>query len=225
MKTLFAKAIAGLAALLVVLAALSFLFAWTIHFWQAWACLATFFLCAAAITAYLMIQDPALLERRMRAGAKAEREKNQKVIQSLSRTVFLALFVVPALDHRFAWSRVPAAASIAGDVLIVIGFAVVFAVFRANTYTSGIIEVAAEQTVISTGPYAYVRHPMYSGVLILLFGIPIALGSWWSLLLFVPIAATIVWRLLDEEKFLAANLTGYANYLRKVKYRLVPMVW
>lgn len=225
MNRLFAKAVAGLASLFATLAAALFLPAWTIHFWQAWVCLATFFLCAVAITAYLTIRDPALLERRMKAGAKAEQEKSQKVIQSLARIAFLALFAVPAIDHRFAWSRVPAIASIAGDVLIVIGFAVVFVVFRANTYTSGTIEVAAEQTVISTGPYAFVRHPMYSGALVMLIGIPVALGSWWGLSVFVPMAAAIVWRLLDEEKFLGANLAGYADYLRKVKYRLVPTVW
>ena len=221
----FVKAIAGLISLFAVLAAALFLPAWTIHFWQAWVCLAIFFLCAAAITLYLNIRDPALLERRVRAGPEAEREKNQKIIQSLARLAFIALFVFPSIDHRFAWSRVPAAVSIAGDVLIGIGFAIVSAVFRANTYTSGIIEVAGGQTVISTGPYAFVRHPMYTGALILLIGIPPALGSWWGLLLLVPMAAAIVWRLLGEEKFLAANLPGYADYLCKVKFRLLPMVW
>ncbi len=225
MNRLFAKAAAGFLSLIATLAATLFLPSWTIHYWQAWACLATFVCCAAAITAWLMVRDPALLERRLKAGAKAEQEKSQKLIQSLARIAFLALFVIPAIDHRFGWSRVPAAASTAGDALIAIGFAVVFAVFRENTYTSGIIEVASEQTVIASGPYALVRHPMYSGAIILLIGIPIALGSWWGLLLLIPMAAAIVWRLLDEERFLAANLAGYADYLKKVKYRLVPVLW
>lgn len=225
MKPLLAKTAAGFISLIATLAAALFLPAWTIHFWQAWACLATFVICAASITVYLIVRDPALLERRLKAGAKAEREKSQKLIQSLARIAFLALFVIPAIDHRLALSHVPADGSIAGDALIAIGFAVVFAVFRENTYTSGIIEVAAQQTVIATGPYALVRHPMYSGALILLAGIPIALGSWWGLMLLVPMAAALVWRLIDEERFLAANLNGYADYLGKVKYRLVPLVW
>jgi protein-S-isoprenylcysteine O-methyltransferase Ste14 len=109
--------------------------------------------------------------------------------------------------------------------MMLIGFVITFLVFRVNTYTSGIIEVAENQTVISTGPYAVVRHPMYSGGLILLFGIPVALGSWWGMLLDMPLTVAIVWRLRDEEKFLLAHLTGYAQYMETVKYRLAPRVW
>ena len=225
MTKLHAKAIGGLLSLAALMAAALFISAWTLHYWQAWVCLAVFFAFSAAITSYLMKRDPELLERRLKAGPGAENEKSQKTIQSFARISFLALFVIPALDHRFVWSRVPAIASVAGDALIAVGFVTVFAVFKENTYTSGIIEVAAEQKVISTGPYAFVRHPMYSGALILLLGIPIALGSWWGLLLFIPMAGVIVFRLLDEERFLSARLPGYAEYLRRTKYRLVPWVW
>jgi protein-S-isoprenylcysteine O-methyltransferase Ste14 len=107
----------------------------------------------------------------------------------------------------------------------VIGFAIIFVVFRENTYTSGVIEVAAGQKVISTGPYSSVRHPMYSGALLMLLGIPVALGSWWGLLLFPLIAGAIVWRLLEEEKFLAVNLEGYSEYQGRVTHRLVPRFW
>jgi protein-S-isoprenylcysteine O-methyltransferase Ste14 len=112
-----------------------------------------------------------------------------------------------------------------GDILIITGFYIVFLVFKENTFTSAIIEVSEEQTIISTGPYAIVRHPMYIGALILLLGIPIALGSWWGLFAIVPISAVIVWRLIDEEKFLLENLPGYQQYQQKVRYRLLPFIW
>ena len=115
--------------------------------------------------------------------------------------------------------------NIAGDLLIAIGFSIVFLVFKENSYTSALIEVYAEQKVISSGPYAQVRHPMYTGALILLLGTPLALGSWWGVLTMIPITAVIIWRLLDEERFLTKNLPDYAGYKAKVKYRLVPFVW
>jgi protein-S-isoprenylcysteine O-methyltransferase Ste14 len=139
--------------------------------------------------------------------------------------VFIADFGVPALDHRFGWSSVPGYVCIMGDILMILGFAIVFIVFRANSYTSGIIEVAADQKVISTGPYAVVRHPMYSGGLIMLYAIPMALGSWWGMLVNVPMTAAVIWRLLDEERFLVGKLAGYAEYREMVKYRLAPFVW
>jgi protein-S-isoprenylcysteine O-methyltransferase Ste14 len=177
------------------------------------------------ISLYLMKNDPKLLERRMSAGAGAEKQKSQKIIQTLAAMVFVATFVVPALDHRFLWSVVPTYAVIAGDALIMLGFLFVFWVFRVNSFTSGIIEVAAEQKVISTGPYRLVRHPMYFGALIMLLGTPIALGSWWGELTLVPMTVVLILRLVDEEIFLARNLPGYAEYRQKIKYRLVPFAW
>jgi protein-S-isoprenylcysteine O-methyltransferase Ste14 len=225
MSDLNRRAWGGLLKLAAVLAALVFLPAWTIRYWQGWVCLLMFFVCATGITLDLMKNDPKLLERRMSAGVSAEKEKSQKIIQFLSTAVFIALFVLPVLDHRFGWSSVPAYVAVAGDALIALGFLVVFQVFKVNTFTSGIIEVAAEQKVISTGPYGLVRHPMYFGALILLVGIPIALGSWWGVLLVVPMTVVLVWRLLDEEIFLAKNLPGYVEYRQKVRHRLVPFVW
>ncbi len=223
--TLHFRAFLGLLSLAVFLAIATFLPAWTLDYWQAWLCLASFLLSAVAITLYLMASDPELLERRMRAGAAAEKERSQKRTQSFIRVFFLSLFVIPALDHRFHWTSVPPLVSIAGDVLIVAGFAIIFVVFRENTFTSGIIEVAAGQRAISTGPYAYVRHPMYSGALVMMLGIPVALGSWCGLLLLIPMAGGIIWRLRDEERFLAANLPDYPEYLVKVKSRLLPRIW
>jgi protein-S-isoprenylcysteine O-methyltransferase Ste14 len=225
MNDLNRRAFVGLLRMALFLAVLVFLPAWTIHYWQGWICLALFLACATGISLYLMKNDPKLLERRMSAGASAEKQKSQKVIQTLAAMAFVATFVVPALDHRFAWSMVPTYAVIAGDALIVLGFLFVFWVFRANSFTSGIIEVAAEQRVISTGPYGLVRHPMYFGALIMLLGIPIALGSWWGELTLIPMTVVLILRLVDEEIFLARNLPGYAEYRQKIKYRLVPFAW
>jgi protein-S-isoprenylcysteine O-methyltransferase Ste14 len=225
MDDLDRKAFGGLLRMMLVLAVLIFLPAWTVHYWQGWLCLFVFFACALGITLYLMKYDPMLLKRRMSAGASAEKKKSQKIIQTLSAIAFIAMFVVSAFDHRFVWSIVPAYAVIAGDVLIVLGFAFVFWVFQVNTFTSGIIEVAAEQTVASTGPYGLVRHPMYLGALIMLLGIPIALGSWWGMISLVPMTVVVVWRLLDEEAFLVRNLPGYVEYIATVRYRLAPFLW
>ena len=138
---------------------------------------------------------------------------------------FVGVIVVPAIDHRLAWSSIPLYGVIAGNVSVATGFFIVFLVFRENTFSAATIEMAADQTVIATGPYAVVRHPMYAGALIMLFGTPLALGSSWGLLMFIPMTLVIVWRLLDEEKFLSKNLAGYSNYTRSVRYRLLPFVW
>jgi protein-S-isoprenylcysteine O-methyltransferase Ste14 len=225
MKELDKQALGGLTSLFIVLAAALFIPAWTLRYWQAWIFLGVFMTSALAVTIYLRQNDPQLLARRVKAGPAAEQEPSQKIIQVLASISFIALILVPAIDHRFAWSALPPYVVAAGDILIALGFVLVFLVFKANTYTSGTIEVAPGQTIITTGPYALVRHPMYIGAIILLVGIPVALGSWWGLLAVVPITAVIVWRLLDEERFLEKNLPGYSNYCNRVRYRLVPLIW
>jgi protein-S-isoprenylcysteine O-methyltransferase Ste14 len=222
------KAMMGLAELVVVIGLVLFIPAGTVRFLEGWIFLTVFSGASLAITLYLMKNDPALLERRTQAGPLAEKERSQKIIQALAGLAFLATLVVPALDRRFRWfhgARVPLPVAVAGEVLVVLGFFVIFLVFRANTYTSSVIEVAAEQRVIETGPYAVVRHPMYSGALVMFVGVPLALGSFVGLVTFVPIAAVIVWRLLEEERFLSTRLAGYQAYCEKTRYRLVPRVW
>jgi protein-S-isoprenylcysteine O-methyltransferase Ste14 len=219
------KAFIGLLRLTVIMAAALFIPAWTLNYWQGWVFLAVFAGAAQATTIYLMKYDPKLLERRMKAGAAAEKERSQKIIQTLAFIVFIAVIVIPAFDHRLGWSRTPAVVSVAGDILVATGWIVVFLVFRENSYASSTIEVGTEQKLVSTGPYAVVRHPMYIGGLVMILGVPLALGSWWGLFTFIPFTAMIVWRLLDEERFLARNLPGYPEYRSKVRYRLVPLVW
>jgi protein-S-isoprenylcysteine O-methyltransferase Ste14 len=112
-----------------------------------------------------------------------------------------------------------------GDALIVAGFWIILLVYRENTFTSATIEIAAGQTVISTGPYAIVRHPMYVGAVLYLLGIPLALGSYWGVTAFAVIVALLLWRIVDEERLLATSLDGYAEYCKQVRYRLIPHVW
>jgi protein-S-isoprenylcysteine O-methyltransferase Ste14 len=155
----------------------------------------------------------------------AEQQKSQKVIQALASLFFILPFITSSLDHRLGWSHVPTFIVLFGDMLVVVGLYVVFLVFRENTFTSATIEVKDEQKVISTGPYAMIRHPMYAGAFIMLLGIPLALGSWWAFIFVFLLFAAIVWRLLEEEKFLSKNLPGYTGYRQKVRYRLIPYIW
>jgi protein-S-isoprenylcysteine O-methyltransferase Ste14 len=225
MNPLHKKAFAGLLFLFLVMAALLFISAGTLDYWQAWMFLAVYFGWSVVISLYLMKSDPELMERRMRGGPTAEKETVQKIIMFFVSLGFIGLLVLPSLDHRFAWSHMSGYAALAGDVLVTIGWLAIFFVFKENTFTSATIELAPDQKVVSTGPYALVRHPMYSGALVMLAGMPIALGSWRGLLVIVVIAPALVWRLFDEEKFLARNLPGYVAYQNRVRYRLIPLVW
>jgi protein-S-isoprenylcysteine O-methyltransferase Ste14 len=225
MRSLNSRAFVGLAVMVVTMALLLFGAAGTFRYWQAWVFLANYIALSLAITLYLMKNDPALLERRMRGGPLAERQPAQRIIMWLVSFGFVSMIAVPALDHRFGWSHMPPSAALAGNGLVLLGWLGIFLVFRENSFASATIEAAADHRVISTGPYAWVRHPMYSAALILLAGIPIALGSWWALLDVVAIVPALVWRLLDEEKFLARTLPGYIEYRRRVRYRLSPLIW
>ncbi len=225
MTSLHKKAFGGLAILFLVMASLLFAAAGTLHYWQGWIFLAVYFAASIAITLYLIKGDPALLARRMRGGPFAEKEPVQKFIMSVVSLGFIALLVLPGIDRRLAWSHVPPVAAIAGDLLVLLGWAGIFFVFRENSFTSSMIELAADQRVISTGPYALVRHPMYAAALVMLLGIPIALGSWWGVLIVIALVPALIWRLIDEERFLAGNLRGYTEYQDRVRYRLLPGIW
>jgi protein-S-isoprenylcysteine O-methyltransferase Ste14 len=219
------KAFGGLLFLLFVMAALLFVPAWTPRYWQAWTFLALFGASALAITLYLMMKDPKLLERRVHAGPTAEKEKSQKITQTITSIGFAAILVVSSLDHRLAWTPLPAYVSLAGDALVALGFLIIFFVYRENTFASATIELAPEQKVISTGLYKLVRHPMYMGAFFLLVGIPLSLDSLWGLCAIALMLPALIWRLLSEENFLVRNLPGYREYQNTVRYRLVPFLW
>jgi protein-S-isoprenylcysteine O-methyltransferase Ste14 len=225
MEKLYARAWFSLVVLAVVMGLLLFVPAGTVRYWPAWIYMSIFFGAAALTTRYLMRHDPALLERRMKGGPTAETRPVEKVIMLVASAGFIALLVVSALDHRYAWSVVPLYGVLAGDALVAIGFCFIFLVYRENTYTSATIEIAADQKVISTGPYAIVRHPMYASGMLYMLGTPLALGSYWGL---VPLAATLpflIWRLFDEERLLSEHLPGYTDYQQRVRHRLLPGLW
>jgi len=225
MNKLYIRAVRSTILGAMVMAALLFLSAGTLNYWQGWVFFAVFFVASSAIGIYLAIYNPVLLQRRMSVGPTAEKETSQKLIILFAFLGFIALLVFPALDYRFKWSPVPPYVSVAGDVLVALGFLLTFIVILQNEYAASTIQVVEGQKVVSTGLYAYVRHPMYAGVLPMLVGIPLALGSWWGLFGLVLIVPGLIWRLIDEEKFLHKNLPGYTEYANKVKYRLIPFVY
>ncbi len=139
--------------------------------------------------------------------------------------LFSSLLTVAGLDHRFGWSQIPPALSIAAEFAIALGIFIQFRVFKANSFASATIGIESKQTLISTGPYAIVRHPMYIGSILVNFFAPVALGSWRALPLSVAMLMTIALRILDEEKLLCERLPGYQGYCRKVPYRLIPRIW
>ncbi len=224
-QTIKRKAYFGLFWLIVIMGVLFFLPAGTFNFWQAWIYLIVFGISSLLITLFLMKKDVELLKRRINAGAAAENERSQKIIQGFAQLIFIGIMLVPGFDRRFSWSDVPLSLVIAGDIFVTVGFYIVFLVFKENSFTSAIIEIAENQKVISTGPYKSVRHPMYSGALLLLIFTPLALGSFWAFPFVILMIIIIVYRLLDEEKFLLKNLDGYESYCQKTRFRLIPQVW
>ena len=225
MKTLNARAWFALAILVGIMAALLFVAAGTARYWHAWVYLSIVAITGALITGYLARHDPALLERRMRGGPAAEKHPAQKRIMWWTSLVFVALLVVPALDCRYGWSDVPLFAVLAGDALVALGFYFIFLVYQENTFASATVDVVADQKVISTGPYAIVRHPMYASALLYLLGTPLALGSYWGLIPIALMMPLLIWRLRDEERLLREKLPGYREYQRKVRHRLLPRIW
>jgi protein-S-isoprenylcysteine O-methyltransferase Ste14 len=225
MSTMLKRAFGGLAILLLVMASLVFAAAGTLRYWQAWTFLVVYFAASLAISFYLIRKDPALLARRMSGGPFAEKEPVQRLIMSITSLGFIGLLVFPAVDHRLGWSDLPPWAAIAGDVIMLLGWLGIYFVFRENSFASATIESSADQRVISTGPYAWVRHPMYAAALVLLLGIPLALGSIWGVLIVLALVPVLIWRLMDEERFLVDHLPGYREYQGRVRYRLLPLIW
>jgi protein-S-isoprenylcysteine O-methyltransferase Ste14 len=224
-NNLILKSVLGLLNLFIILALVLFLPAGTIHYWQAWVYLFAFMTPSTLITIYFLKYDPSLIERRIKSGPTAEKERSQKFIQAFASLFFVLLIIFPALDHRFHWSDIPLPLVIVSDLFVVLGFLLVFFVFKENSFTSATIETSSEQTVITTGPYRVIRHPMYAGALVMLLFTPLALGSYWGLFFFLPIFFVIILRLLDEEQFLSTNLPGYTEYTKKTRCHLIPGVW
>jgi protein-S-isoprenylcysteine O-methyltransferase Ste14 len=197
----------------------------TVNYWQAWVFLAVVAISVQIPPIYLLRTNPAALQRRMHGGPVAESRVAQKVVIAGLYLSLAAMVVVSALDHRFGWSPVPPAICLVGDVLVAVGLGVVALVLIQNSYAASTVQVEAGQTVVSTGLYGLVRHPMYTGNVIMLVGIPLALGSYWGLAFVAPGLIVLAVRIRDEEKLLQDELTGYREYSQKVRYRLLPGAW
>ena len=216
------RAALGFVAAVLALVALFFLPAGTFDYWQAWLYLATLLTPVVALGIYLALRDPELLERRMRT---RETELRQQRVIRIAMVCFIAGFLLPGFDRRFGWSQVPPWVVIVADGVVLLGYALFVRVLLANRFASRVIEVMPDQPVISSGPYAVVRHPMYVAMLLIWLASPIALGSWWGVLPLLTIVPILVLRIADEEAMLRRDLPGYAAYCAKVRYRLLPGIW
>jgi protein-S-isoprenylcysteine O-methyltransferase Ste14 len=204
---------------------LVFLPAGTFDYWRGWAFIAVFAAATLIPSVYLAATNPAALQRRMQAGPAAETRPLQKAIITFAFLSMGAMIVVSVLDYRFGWSSVPAAISVIGDVLVGAGLLIAMITTIQNGYAAANVKVESQQKVVSTGVYSVVRHPMYFGNVVMMIGVPLSLGSYWALLFVIPGLAVLATRILDEEKLLSLELTGYREYAQRVHYRLVPGVW
>jgi protein-S-isoprenylcysteine O-methyltransferase Ste14 len=205
-----------------VLSAMFLIPAGTFAYWEAWAYMAVLFIPMFFVFIYLIKKDPELLARRMKV---KEKEEEQKLIIKLSYIPFLISFLLPGFDKRFGWSNMPLGVVVIADILVLLGYGIFFLVLKENPYASRIVEVEPKQTVITSGPYEKVRHPMYSGVLLLYIFTPLALGSYWAVIPAMFTIPVIVARILNEEEVLSRDLEGYEEYMQKTRYRLIPGIW
>jgi protein-S-isoprenylcysteine O-methyltransferase Ste14 len=210
---------------LVAFGLLVFLPAGTFDYWRGWAFIAVFAAATLIPSVYLAVKNPEALRRRMQAGPGAETRPVQKLIIAVALLSVGAMIVLSALDFRFGWSAVPAAVSVVGLVLVAVGLTIAMLVTIQNGYAAANVKVESGQRLASTGWYGFVRHPMYFGNIILMIGAPLALGSYWALLIVIVGLAVLALRINDEEVLLKQELAGYREYMDKVHYRLVPYVW
>jgi protein-S-isoprenylcysteine O-methyltransferase Ste14 len=222
MKKLIKKIIIRFSLLPVALGLLTLLPAGTFDFWQVYVYIAILTIPMIFVLFYFLKNDPQFLERRTRA---KEKEKTQVIIQIIFSFIFLSGFIVSGLDRRFGWSNIPFSIVLLADAVILLGYLIIFSVFKQNSYASRVVEVDNNQKVISTGLYSIVRHPMYVGVLIMFIPTPIALGSYWDLIPMATIPFAIILRILNEEAVLIRELPGYKEYCQKTKYQLIPFIW
>lgn len=224
MKTVVRVALSSIVGL-VAFGLIVFIPAGTFDYWQAWVFMAVFAVATLVPSIYLGRTNPAALQRRMHAGPQAESRGIQKVIITAAFVALFAMVALSALDHRFGWSSVPTAVCLIGDLLIATVLGIAMLVVIQNGYAAATITVESDQKVVSTGLYSLVRHPMYVGDVILMLGIPLALGSYWGLVIVPPSVLVLAFRILDEESALVDQLDGYRDYMQQVRYRLLPRVW
>lgn len=207
---------------LALVGALLFLPAGSLAFFNAWLFIGLLFVPMLILGIVLLVKSPDLLKKRLDA---KEKQNAQKGVVAMSALLFLAGFIVAGLDFRFGWSHMPAWAVAVASAILLISYALYCEVMRENAYLSRTIEVQNGQKVVDTGLYGIVRHPMYAVTIWLFLAIPVLLGSLYALLCFLPYIPVIVVRILNEEKLLSAELDGYEECKKRVKYRLLPLIW
>jgi protein-S-isoprenylcysteine O-methyltransferase Ste14 len=219
------KTLAGIARMQGALALMLFVPAWTLAYWQAWLYWVLSTAAAFATALYFLKHDPALMRRRVEVGARVEMLRSQKIIQGIGGVLFGAMFIVAGVEHHVHANRVPAPFVLVADAIVLAGLALTFAVFKANTFTAATVTVEPGQRVVTAGPYAIVRHPMYTASVVWFVATPLALGSPWALVPAVLMSITVALRLVGEERYLRASLRGYDAYCESVRWRLIPGVW
>lgn len=201
---------------------LLFLPAGTLSYSKGWLLIGLLFIPMRIAGFVMFFKSPDFLTKRLDA---KEKQATQKGVVALSGLMFIVGFVVAGLDYRFGWSKIPVTLTVAASVLFLVAYAIYAEVMRENAYLSRTIKVEEGQTVVDTGLYGIVRHPMYMATILLFLMIPVVLGSWYALIAFAFYPAIIVVRLKDEEELLTRELPGYAEYRQKVKYRIIPYIW
>lgn len=207
---------------LIFVALLLFIPAGTIYYWNGWLFIGLLFVPMFVLGVVLLIKAPDLLEKRLN---NKEKEDEQKVVVALSLLMFLAGFILSAVDFRFGWSNVPTVVVIVAAVILLIAYGLYAEVMRENQYLSRTVEVFAGQNVVDTGMYGMVRHPMYMTTVLLFLSIPLVLGSWIGFIIFLVYPFLLVKRIKSEENVLEKGLEGYTEYKKKVKYRMIPFIW
>jgi len=207
--------------IIIVMGLVLFLPAGSLRFWEAWIWWSIISILTLFITVYFLKKDPGLLSRRMKVKEKEPQPGTIRILSFLSMLAYL----IPGIDYRYHWSAVPVWIVITANVLVFLGYVFIFLVFKENSYASTIIQVEREQQVIKTGPYAIVRHPMYTGLLIMQLFTPLALGSYWALLFSFLSIPTTIFRIRKEEEVLLRDLPGYKDYYIKTPFRLIPSIW
>jgi protein-S-isoprenylcysteine O-methyltransferase Ste14 len=218
-------AVVSMARVVFIVALLIFVPAWSLNYWEAWLYLFLLLITTMLMTCFFLKHDPALIERRMHHGPRFETEKSQQIIQSIGGILLSGIFIVSGFEHRMHGSTISPPTVLAANALLLVSTYIVFRTFQENSFAGSTVRVETHQHVISSGPYGWVRHPMYAGCIVGFLVTPLALGSLWGMIPALLKSGTLLARLLYEERYLSLKLQGYQAYRQQVRYRLIPYLW
>jgi protein-S-isoprenylcysteine O-methyltransferase Ste14 len=219
MNSIVLRIVSRLLGLPIIVGLILLLPAGTFDFWEVYAYFGILLILMVFAMVYFLKHDPELLKRRLEAKEKEDSQKMAVAIMALS---ILSIYILSGLDHRFDWSRISLSVQVVGFVLVVAGYLFVVQVMRTNSFAARTVRVEDSQTLVDTGLYGIVRHPMYSGVIVMYLGTPIALGSWWGLVPLLVFLLGLYFRVVNEEEVLLNELEGYGSYRERVRWRLIP---